>query len=77
MIEALACGTPVVARPRGSVPEVVVNGETGWLGDTMQELAAGVRRIDAIDRAFCRRVVADRFSVTAMADGYERVYREL
>ena len=77
MIEALACGTPVVARPRGSVPEVVVNGETGWLGDTMQELAAGVRRIDAIDRAFCRRVVADRFSVTAMVDGYERVYREL
>ena len=54
-----------------------MNGETGWLGHTVPELAAGVRRVDAIDRAFCRRVVADRFSVTAMADGYERVYREL
>jgi glycosyltransferase involved in cell wall biosynthesis len=77
MIEALACGTPVVARPCGSVPEIVMHGRTGWLGETVQELAAGVRRIDTIDRSYCRRVVVDRFSVTAMADGYERVYREL
>jgi glycosyltransferase involved in cell wall biosynthesis len=75
MIEALACGTPVVARPCGSVPEIVVNGETGWLGRTVQELAAGVRRLDAIDRGRCRRAVEARFSVSAMADGYERVYR--
>jgi glycosyltransferase involved in cell wall biosynthesis len=77
MIEALACGTPVVARPCGSVPEIVRHGCTGWLGETVQELAAGVRRIDAIDRSSCRRAVVERFSVTAMADGYERVYREL
>jgi hypothetical protein len=43
----------------------------------VQELAAGVRRIDAIDRSYCRRVAVERYSVTAMADGYERVYREL
>ena len=77
VIEALACGTPVVARPCGSMPEIVVNGHTGWLGETVRELAAGVRRIDAIDRSECRRTVVERFSVTAMADGYERVYRQL
>jgi glycosyltransferase involved in cell wall biosynthesis len=77
MIEALACGTPVVARPCGAVPEVVVDGETGWLGDTVTELADAVRRVEKLDRARCRAVVAERFSVAAMTDGYERVYREL
>jgi glycosyltransferase involved in cell wall biosynthesis len=77
MIEALACGTPIVARPCGSVPEIVVNGETGWVGDTTRELAAAVRRLDEIDRRRCRRIVGERFSVSAMADRYERVYREL
>jgi glycosyltransferase involved in cell wall biosynthesis len=77
MIEALACGTPVVARPRGSVPEVIVNGETGWLGETVGELAAAVRRVESLDRARCRAVVAERYSVAAMTDGYERVYQKL
>jgi glycosyltransferase involved in cell wall biosynthesis len=77
LIEALACGTPVVARPCGAVPEIVVDGETGWLGDTVRELADAVRRVDRIDRARCRAAVIDRFSVGTMTDGYERVYREL
>jgi glycosyltransferase involved in cell wall biosynthesis len=77
VLEALACGTPVVARPCGAVPEIVVDGETGWLGDTVRELADAVRRVDRIDRARCRAAVIDRFSVGTMTDGYERVYREL
>ena len=77
MIEALACGTPVVARPHGSVPEIVVDGETGWLADTVDGLADAVRRVEAIDRARCRRVADARFSVAAMANGYESVYRDL
>jgi glycosyltransferase involved in cell wall biosynthesis len=77
MIEALACGTPVVARPCGSVPEIVIDGETGWLADTVDDLARAVRRIEAIDRSRCRQEVETRFSVAAMADGYERVYRDL
>jgi len=77
MIEALACGTPVVARPRGSVPEVVIDGETGWLGETVEELAAAVRRVDRIERDRCRAIAAERFSVAAMADRYERVYSGL
>jgi glycosyltransferase involved in cell wall biosynthesis len=77
LIEAMASGTPVVARPRGAVPEIVVDGETGWLGETVRELADAVRRVDRIDRTRCRAAVAERFSVAAMTDGYERVYRAL
>jgi glycosyltransferase involved in cell wall biosynthesis len=77
LIEAMASGTPVVARPRGAVPEIVVDGETGWLGESVRELADAVRRVDRIDRARCRATVAQRFSVAAMTDGYERVYRAL
>ena len=77
MIESLACGTPVVARPRGAVPEVVIDGETGWLGETVPELAAAVRRIEGIDRDRCRAIATERFSVAAMTDRYERVYRGL
>lgn len=77
MIEALACGTPIVARPRGAVPEVVIDGETGWLGETVPALAAAVRRIERIDRERCRAVAVERFSVAAMTDRYERVYRDL
>jgi glycosyltransferase involved in cell wall biosynthesis len=75
MAEALACGTPVVARRCGSVPEVVTDGRTGLIGQTDDELASLCRRVDLIDRAACRREAARRFSPQAMAEGYEAVYR--
>jgi glycosyltransferase involved in cell wall biosynthesis len=74
MIESLACGTPVVGRPCGSVPEVVRGGETGFIADTVEELVAAVKRIDVIDRGRCREDVCARFSVERMTDDYERVY---
>ena len=77
MIEAMACGTPVIARPCGSVPEVVVDGRTGFLADTLVDLADAVKRVDELDRAECRRHVETRFSVSRMAEEYERVYRRL
>ena len=77
MIEAMACGTPVVARPCGSVPEIVVHGRTGFLADTLVELADAVKRLDEIDRAACRRHVEERFSAARMAEDYEGVYRRL
>ena len=77
MIEALACGTPVVARPCGAVPEIVRDGEVGFLADSVDELAAAVKRVDLIDRARCRRWVEERFSVGVMTDQYEAVYRGL
>jgi len=77
MIEALACGTPVIARPRGSVPEVIEDGVTGFVADTLDDLVDAAKRIDTIDRAGCRRRFEERFSVARMADGYEAVYRRL
>jgi glycosyltransferase involved in cell wall biosynthesis len=77
MIESLACGTPVVARPCGSVPEIVRDGETGFVADTLEELVRAVKRVDLIDRARCRAEVERRFTDVAMADRYEAVYREL
>jgi glycosyltransferase involved in cell wall biosynthesis len=75
MIEAMACGTPVVARPCGSVPEIVRPGVSGFIADSVPELVDAVKRIDTIDRARCRRDFEDRFSVARMVDGYEALYR--
>jgi glycosyltransferase involved in cell wall biosynthesis len=75
MIEAMACGTPVIARPCGSVPEVVRPGVSGFIADSIPELVDAVKRIDTLDRARCRRAFERRFSVARMVDGYEAVYR--
>jgi glycosyltransferase involved in cell wall biosynthesis len=77
MIEAMACGTPIIAHPRGSVPEIVVDGRTGFIGATADDLADAVKRLDQIDRAECRAHVERHFTVATMADGYEKVYRRL
>jgi glycosyltransferase involved in cell wall biosynthesis len=77
MIEAMACGTPVIARPCGSVPEIVVPGHTGFVGETLIEMTDAVKRLDEIDRADCRQHVESYFTVSHMADGYEKVYRRL
>jgi glycosyltransferase involved in cell wall biosynthesis len=75
MIEAMACGTPVLATARGSVPEVVADGVTGFVRATPDELVEAVGRIDELDRRACRRWVAERFSADAMTAGYERLAR--
>ena len=77
MIEALACGTPVLALPDGSVPEVITDGVTGFVRDTEDELVEAVRQLGRIDRARCRAEVERRFSPSCMASQYEQVYREL
>ena len=77
MIEALACGTPVIARRCGSVPEIIVSGRTGFIADTLESMELAVRRLDRIDRAKCRREVEARFTVERMVDGYEAIYRGL
>jgi glycosyltransferase involved in cell wall biosynthesis len=77
MAEALACGTPVVARRRGSVPEVIGDGVTGLIGETDDELARLCQQVHRISRTACRAAAETRFSVQAMADGYESVYRRL
>jgi glycosyltransferase involved in cell wall biosynthesis len=77
MIEAMACGTPVVALNDGSVPEVVVDGTTGIICGTAEELAAAIPKAERLRPAACRAHVAEHFDVSVMAEGYERVYRQL
>ncbi|WBH17466.1 glycosyltransferase family 4 protein [Sphingomonas radiodurans] len=77
VVEAMACGTPVIAFNRGSMPELIDHGVTGFLVDTIDEAVAAIARIDEIDRTACRRAVAERFSVERMADDYIRLYERL
>lgn len=77
LIEAMACGTPVVARPRGSVPEIVVPGQTGLLGNSLEELVEAVERIDTISRQECRRHFERCFTAARMAGDYECIYASL
>jgi len=77
MIEALACGTPVIARSCGSVPEVIRPGATGFIANTVDEMVAAVARIDTLSRAECRREFENRFTVEIMAERYERIYCRL
>jgi glycosyltransferase involved in cell wall biosynthesis len=73
-IEALACGTPILARPLGSVPEIVEPGVTGYLCDTTAQFVEGIRSIDDLDRHACRASFEERFTTPVMAAAYERVF---
>ena len=77
MIEAMACGTPVIAFRRGSVPEVIDEGVTGFIVDTVEEAIAAAKKIDSIDRAGVRRRFEERFTNTRMAQDYVNIYQKL
>jgi glycosyltransferase involved in cell wall biosynthesis len=80
MTEAMACGTPVIATPRGAVPEVVADGETGFIVSVEgypEEAAIRLKELDRIDAAACRRRVEERFSTRAMVAGYEAVFERV
>jgi glycosyltransferase involved in cell wall biosynthesis len=74
MVEALACGTPVVALRDGSVPEVIDHGRTGFIGEDENDLVAAIRDLDSIERRECRAEAECRFSAERMAKAYEQVY---
>jgi glycosyltransferase involved in cell wall biosynthesis len=77
MTEAMACGTPVVAWRNGSVPEVVDDGVTGFVVDSMAELVRAIGRVGELDPRAARARVEERFSAAAMVIGYERAYQRV
>jgi glycosyltransferase involved in cell wall biosynthesis len=77
MIEALACGTPVIAYRCGSVPEVIDDGVTGFIVDDVQSAVEAIAMLGTIERAQCRRVFESRFTAARMASDYVDVYRQL
>ena len=85
MPEAMACGTPVIAFNRGSVPEIVKNGKTGFVVSEFDKnrkinikgLVNAIKKIDQIDRRECRKHVEENFTIKKMVDGYEKVYEKI
>lgn len=77
MLEAMACGTPLIAYRNGSVPEVIRQDETGFIVDSIEQAVAAVGQISQISRARCRSYFEKNFSARRMADGYEAAYHQL
>ncbi len=76
-MEAAACGTPVLGLRRGAFPEVVANGVTGLLADSLEEMPRLLPAATALSPELCRRQALGHYSATAMASGYEQLYRSL
>jgi glycosyltransferase involved in cell wall biosynthesis len=77
MIEAMACGTPVLAWRRGSVPEIIDDGVTGLIVDDMKQAEAALSRLTTLDRRRCRATFEERFSASRMARDYIEAYRRV
>lgn len=77
MIEALPCGTPVIAFRRGAVPEILTEGLNGFICDSREEMISAVGKVNQIDRAQCRKTVEMRFSAEKAALEYEELYMQL
>ncbi|MEP7204852.1 MAG: glycosyltransferase family 4 protein [Candidatus Saccharibacteria bacterium] len=76
VIEALACGTPVIAMNRGAMPEIIQHGVNGFLANDEKEFSEYMQRVDEIDPAVCRQSVIDKFSADSMAEAYLERYKE-
>lgn len=77
LIEAMACGCPVVAFDKGSIPEIINTGVTGYVVQDLETMIEAINNIGAIDRKACRAHSLTHFSAERMADGYEAVYRKI
>lgn len=77
MVEAMACGTPVIGFNRGAVPEIINDGENGYVVKDVAEMVEKIKVIDQISRPNCRKSVEEKFTVEKMVDGYEKVYQEI
>jgi glycosyltransferase involved in cell wall biosynthesis len=77
IIEAMACGTPVIAFRRGAAPELIHDGETGYLVEDLEGMVEAIYKLDAIDPACCRTHIENNFSPAALADSYLSVYERI
>ncbi len=77
LIEAMACGTPVIAFNRGAIPEVIKDGETGFIVNNEEEMIEAIKRTSLIDRKKCREHVEKNFTVEKMTDEYEKIYKKV
>lgn len=77
LIESMACGTPVVAFNRGSIPEIIKHGKTGFVAEDTSEMIEYVKRIRDIKRKACRMHVQDNFNAEKMISGYEKIYEQI
>ncbi|MFA6296887.1 MAG: glycosyltransferase family 4 protein [Patescibacteria group bacterium] len=77
LIEAMACGTPVITFNKGAIPEIVENGKTGFIVNDITEMEKSVKMIDKIRRSDCRKIVQEKFTVEKMADNYLKIYEQL
>jgi glycosyltransferase involved in cell wall biosynthesis len=77
MIEAMACGTPVIAYNHGAVPEVMEDGQTGFIAKNLEDTVEAIRRVPDLNRAVCRNVFEKRFTVSRMASDYVNVYTNM
>lgn len=75
LIESMACGTPVLAFNKGSVPEIILNGKTGFVVNSTDEMVKAVKKAHLIDPLDCRRRVRDNFSIVSMAEKYSKLYK--
>lgn len=77
VVEAMACGTPVVAFNKGSMPELIENGKNGFIVSNVKQAVSALKKIPKIDRQNCRNIVEERFSVDRMVDDYVKVYQQI
>ena len=77
LIEAMACGTPVLAYRQGSIPEIIDHGVTGYICDNISEMAQAVSALSRIDRRRCREIFEKRFTVERMVRDYLAVYESM
>ena len=77
MIEAMACGTPIIARVRGSVPEIMEEGQTGFVIKDLDGAVRAAKEVSRLDRRRCRKVFEKRFTSTRMASEYVHIYQQL
>lgn len=77
VIEAMACGTPVIAFKHGSLPELIEEGKTGFLVNSVEEACQAIKKIDKISREYCREYVKKNFNLKRMVNRYEKLYKKI